>query len=272
MGSNIPVFFQLGTRNILMTLVFGACVFITKNWKTISRSDFGWIAIRSFIGVFGFVFYFQSLNTLSVGTTYLTLYAGSVMGGFFLGKTLFGEKMTKEKIVSLLFAIVGLVIIYGNSVEITSFRYFIVAFFAGIFGGIWNVIVKKVSNTYSALQLNFVDCVLAVPFSLGISLLFSEKWQVPTFTDPWIANVGLGFMYIITGQLIIYGFRFLEASVGSIVLLAEILFAILYGYYFFNEIITPPMIIGGLLIVVAIILPEVHSFAFVYNKERKHVS
>ena len=53
-----------------------------------------------------------------------------------------------------------------------------------------------------------------------------------------------------------YGFKYLEASIGSIILLAEILFAVFFGLILFQEAITLSIIGGGICIIVAMILPE----------------
>jgi len=66
----------------------------------------------------------------------------------------------------------------------------------------------------------------------------------------------MGSIFIITGQLIIYGFRHLEAQVGSIVMLMEIVFGLFLGFMLYDEVLSVTSLIGGALIIVAVVLPE----------------
>lgn len=90
-----------------------------------------------------------------------------------------------------------------------------------------------------------------------ISILLKETWSYPSLSMEWIANLLFAFMFLSTGQLMVYGFHRLEAQTGSLIMLLEILLGIILGFLFFKEILTLNTFLGGLLIVFAIVLPQI---------------
>jgi drug/metabolite transporter (DMT)-like permease len=73
-----------------------------------------------------------------------------------------------------------------------------------------------------------------------------------------MANICYGVAGFIGTGLIIYGFKHIEAHKGSIVLLSEIIFSVLFGTLIFNELLNFTTILGGILIMLAGILPNVY--------------
>ena len=55
----------------------------------------------------------------------------------------------------------------------------------------------------------------------------------------------------------IWGFKHIDAQIGSLIMLSEILFGILIGYLFFKETITIFTLLGGIFIITAIVLPQI---------------
>ena len=99
---------------------------------------------------------------LEIGTAYFIFYGTSTVIGFLLGSILFKEKITLTKGISLFLAAVGLYTIYRINITPGSGLYIILAGLSGMATGIWNTFSKKVSDKYSALQLNFVDLFLCL--------------------------------------------------------------------------------------------------------------
>lgn len=55
----------------------------------------------------------------------------------------------------------------------------------------------------------------------------------------------------------VYGFKRVEAQIGSLILLFDIIFGIILGYIIFKESISFTALIGGSMILAAIILPNI---------------
>ena len=244
-------------RNIAGTLILLIVIASVGKWKSVRRKDYIWIFLRSICGMVAFFGAFVPIMYLPIGTFYFISYAGITIGGYILAKFLFKEEITFIKLVSLILALAGLYFIYSINVETLSLVYVFIAFVGGVGVSGWNILAKKISHHYSALQLNFIDYSMYVFYTLVISIILHETWSFPIVNNAWMAQLGFVAMFLITGQLIIYGFKYLDAQIGSLVLLLEILFGTLFAYLFFKEAVSIMTMMGGALIVIAIVLPEV---------------
>jgi drug/metabolite transporter (DMT)-like permease len=257
-GFNLPIFFQNWTREIVASAILLALLFVTKQTlKHMTTRDFLWVLARAVAGSTAYLLYFYCINTMPIGTTYFLFYGGSSIIGYLLGKLLFNEHMTVTKWVAMCIAICGLLLVYSINFQHTSILYILMALGAGAGTAFWNIAPKKI-QIYPTIQLVFLDNLLPIPFYLLLSLITREPWSMPTLTPVWIASLFYGVLFVITGQLVIYGFNRLEAQIGTILMLGEIPLAILLGFLFYKETITPTTLIGGMLIIVAMIIPELH--------------
>lgn len=252
---NIPLFFGSFFRNSLSSLILLSIILLTRKWKPIHHNDVINILVRSGLGFVGFLGAFIPLIYLPIGTFYFINYAGVVIGAYIVGLLFMKEQITKIKMISLIISLFGLSLIYSFSLQSYQIPYTILAFLGGIGTACWNIFTKKTSHTYSALQLNFIDFVLFSVIGLFFSIVFKEQWVMPQFSFPWLANYGFILMFLITGQLIIIGFKYIDSQKGSLILLCEIVFGIMFAYLFFKESTSLFAILGGLCIIFSIVFP-----------------
>lgn len=173
-----------------------------------------------------------------------------------MGSWLFKERLTPVKIVALVTAIAGLAVVYRGEFDITGIFYLSLAFISGILASLWNTFAKKISEVYSATQLNFIDNLLFLIISLVLSLLLRERWVMVELSTIWAAQLLAGLGFAATGWLVVYGFKYLSAQVGSLVLLTEIIFGMILAWLFYGETVSLLSFVGGIMIVAAIVMPE----------------
>jgi len=256
-GYSIPIFYQNWTRSIFATCILIALLlFIQKSWKRLTKREFIWIWLRSLMGSAAFLQFFYCVNNMQIGTTYFLFYGGSTVVGYMLGKLLFNERMNIIKWISMILATMGLFLIYTINFTNTSILLVLIALGSGATTAFWNVSIKKI-NTVPSIQLTFLDNALTIPLYIVLSIITKEILTAPAWNTVWIASFGYGLLFVMTGQLIIYGFNRLEAQIGSIIMLAEVPIAILLGFLVYKETITLSTTIGGLFILSAILIPEI---------------
>jgi drug/metabolite transporter, DME family len=254
-GFNLPFFFQNMARSIFALLGTGFLVLVLKKWTKIRKKDAGWLFLRTLLGMVSFICFYFAVNNISVGTFYFCFYAGFLLGGFLIGFLMFKEKLTKVKLIALLLSFLGLGLIY--SFDVKSSRLFIlVSLLSGVTSTVWSIFGKKVSDYYSAFQLSFIDILISLIVYFLFSLGFKESWVSLSLTPAWLANAGLGFVMIACGVLIVYAFHRIEAQIGSLIMLSEIIFAILWGALFYKEVVSLAAWIGGILITSALVFLE----------------
>lgn len=265
-GDKLPLFYQSWTRSVVTgSLLMVVSILATKHRPHIHRADMVWFGLRGVFGVVGFVGTFLALTHLSVNDAYMIYFSCYLVGGIAAGALLFKEKIDTVRMVSILVASVGLWIVYGQHL-VRPNAYLLWSAAAGIGYSGWSLIPKKLIGAYTDLELNYIDMLLFSIVLIGISVLSHEPWLIPTTIEVWVGTVGLGIIWIVTGLTIIYGFARVDASLGSIVMLAEIPLALLVAYLVYQETLSPHQILGGILIFIAILLPELALF--MYKKHR----
>ncbi len=255
-GADLPFYFQNAVRLFIAFFIFLIATILLRNWKKVRKQDAKWFVLRSSVVFLSFCAFTYTLQFLPIGTMLFTFYAGSTISGYLIGKFFFGEKLTFKKYLSLGLAVVGLFLIYSINFEPDKFVYLLLAFGSGLFTAMWNIFSKKLSDHYPSSQLNLIDNVIAMSLGIVVSLVLRETWVLPEASTLWLVNLLFGLGIVATDILIVYGFNRLEGQIGSIIMLSEVLFAIAFGYVFFQESVTIMTVIGGSVILLAIILPE----------------
>lgn len=255
----LPVFYQSFVRNVFAILIIGSLMFFFKKWKKVLRKDIKWFSLRSVFGFISFIGIYFAFTKLDIATTYFLTYAASAVVGYLLGVFIFKERLTKQTIISLILALSGLFFIYKVNINIKTFPYIILALISGFAGPGWNVFSKKISSSYSNLQLNFIDSIFAAALPLFVSIFIHETWVPVVFNQIWIVTFLFGLMFIINGLLIVYGFSKIKAQEGIIILLFEIISGVIFGYLFFKTIPSLGSIIGGCFIISSIFIQSYFS-------------
>ena len=101
----------------------------------------------------------------------------------------------------------------------------------------------------------FLDGLSTLTVSLLGFLLIKET--LPSFSNPipWLWIVGFALSGILSSFLLIRGFKYVEAQVGSLILPMELVFASIFGFLFFGEVLKFNVYLGGFLIFLAAVIP-----------------
>ncbi len=253
-GYSLPLFYQNWTKYLLAALLVS---WSYKSWKRVDRASFLWIVLRMISGALSFILFFITVNKLDISLSYFIFYGGMTIGGFAFGGLLFGEKMTPVRFLCFGLAIAGLTLIYGTGVSLHGPLFILLAFLSGVSSSFWGISSKKV-NRYPAIQLTFLDNALAVPVLLCISYILGESWPITQVSLAQGASLLTGVIFILTALLVIRGFQLLDAQLGSLVMLSEIVFVLIFDAVLFRTIPSLVTLVGGILIVIAMILPELN--------------
>lgn len=253
---NIPLFYQNWTRALVASAIAYLFLAVSRQQKPLRKKDIVWIIARTLAGNIAFIAFFFAIIHLPIGTAYFIFYGASTIIGYLLGYLLFKERLTLVKVIALFLALAGLALVYSINVLLLAPFYLALALISGAMTAMWNIFSKKISHHYSAFQLTFLDNFYSLGIYLTLSLLTREAWSLPTISAAWVASVTLGVFFVATGLLVVYGFKHLDAQIGSLVMLVEIIFAIFFGFLFYQETVGVLTLLGGALIITAIVLPE----------------
>ncbi|KKP67474.1 MAG: hypothetical protein UR68_C0010G0008 [Candidatus Roizmanbacteria bacterium GW2011_GWA2_35_19] len=200
--------------------------------------------------------FFVAAVNMPLATTMFIFYAISTIFSYFIGSILFKENINILKIFSILFAVFGLGLIYSDGLIFEKLFFIFLAALSGILFSVYTMASKKISHKYSGVQINYVAYISMIIINLATSLILHENFNLSFFSIPWLANILYGFAAVGAYLLIIKGFKTVEMQKGSIILLFEIIFVVIFGVILFKEIPTRNSIIGGVLIIIAMIIPN----------------
>lgn len=256
-STSMGVFYQLVVRVLIIGLIFLIIGFLSKKIKPIKKEDYLLFLFRgSLVVIDAFCFYF-AINNLPLGLTMFLFYGSSVASSFIYGSFFLKEKMNQTKIISLIFVFLGLFLIYSSDINNISIIPSIFALISGTCFGLITSTSNQLTNKYSVLQVN--STAYLISFFIGLIFLFLTKEPINLLLpfNIWLALFGFCLFVVASMYLTLYGFSKIEAQKGSLLLLFELVFVIIFGFFLYQEIPSTNSLIGGLLIVTALALPNI---------------
>ncbi len=270
-GDTLPFFYQMMTRNAFVAIVLLILLLsMRKRIVTPTWSDGAKIVGRGVVGAISMTICFIVFKELSIGLAYLSFFVGLLFGGFILGSLVNREKLTWLKVFALGLAVIGITLAYVWRIGIVGDLLLVgLAIVAGVASSAWNVFTQHINHRHSAMELNLYDYCIGFVFTLFFTLAIQEPWTFPEFTTPWITSFAFAVVFIFTGFLIPYGFRRIEAQIGSIMSPLEIVFGIIIGYLVLREPVNLAMIVGCVCITTAAVLPYMGILSDIARNRRR---
>ncbi len=266
--ANFGVFYQGWVRAAIILLLLTPLVWASKGFKKLRRRDLKWIVIYAALCLGTQAPLYYAFITTGIGTATLIFYAAFVMASYAVAKLFLNEIITKVKILAFVLAFAGLLLVFGFSILHFSAAGLLFAAINGLASGGEVSFTKKLTH-YSSLYIAWIGWFVIFVSHLLFSLLLGEHQHIPQLTTTW----GVMFTYAIAGLLgfwlVVEGFRKIDASIGSLIGLCEILFGVLFGTLIFHEHVGISTLIGGTFIIIAALLPDL---VVIINRKRSKQS
>lgn len=208
---------------------------------------------RGIIGVSGMILGFTGLGLLPLPEVTALNFAVPIMV-VALAAIFLGEKIRLFRVSAVLLGLLGVLIIVapsiGDDVSDTQKLGVTVVLCGTIFGAIGQIYTRYLVRTEHTAAIVFYFSIMAAGLTL-MTLPFG--WVVPTATTTALL-VAAGVIGGVGQLLVTAAFRCADVSVISPFQYASMLFALLIGYFIFDEVPTTPMLIGATLVIVAGVL------------------
>jgi DME family drug/metabolite transporter len=235
-------------RVLFALIILGSYIALFLRENPFTRQRIGFYAIYGFVGVFAFyTLYFYTVEISSVGFAVLLVYTAPAFS-VVLGRMIFREPLTSEKIMALLMVLAGVFLVAGN-VELPVSNLAIVTgiatgFTYSLYGILAKFGVRRERPERVLFMTLFFGLLYLMPFS---------KFSVPLGAIPYL--LGLAFFPTFLGYVLYnYALKEVEVSRASIVATVEPVVAIVLAYVLFGQRLSWIQLIGGTLIVGASIL------------------
>jgi len=261
MGASFQPFYQAWVRSAIILLLMLPFMVIGKSFRKPAKDDLRKIGVYILFCVFTQVPLYFAFNNAPIGTVQLIFYSVFVITVFLVGSKYLGERITRVKITSLALAFVGLLIIFGvSAISFAPLGLFLAAL-NGVASGGEVATSKKIPDHYPPALIAFWGWVFTLGIHLPISLLIGERQPLPTLSSAWLWLILYSIVNAAAFWLVITGFRRVDASIGSLIGLMEVVFAVVFGSIIFHEALTLDVLIGGVLIISAAMLPDLYDLS-----------
>lgn len=187
LSGQINTFQVLFFRSVIGLLVISLIIASTRNIKLYRTNRIGLHLVRNlfhFIGQYGWFVGIGLLPLAEVFALEFTVPLWTVIIAYFFLK----EKFTVQKIISIMFGVLGVIVIVQPGIEILHYASLIVIGSA-ICYAISHASTKSLSSTENPLTILFLMCLVQLPIGLFFTLFY---WQDPTDIQwLWITVIGI---------------------------------------------------------------------------------
>lgn len=202
--------------------------------------------------------YFAILEA-GVGISLAITYAGIVSGMFIFGWLFAGERLTRDKWISIALGLVGLWLVFSPTIA-AGFGWLalVAALVSGLGSAANSVIAKKMPlNATQATVLLWLASVVA---NIPMAFVLREDMPSVGLHIEWVYLVIFAVASIIASWAFIKGVKLIEAGAAGVIGLTEIVFGVLFGVAFFGE--RPGLIVltGVAVIIAAAAIPYVKDY------------
>lgn len=237
-----------------LVLLLGLILLCPSQLK-IERRDLIWLmALGASFGIFHV---FWNLGVLLNGAAVATVQQAAMPAIVAVAALLiWGEPLTGRKILAIVLTFVGTVLVSGVGVlgeaELTLGGFFVGLGIPFAYAG-WNLFGKKVRSDYSPLTALTYGFGFGALVLLPFQFFTPQPWPVPPSTFLWFAGL-IGIATIVAFSVYTFALGRLQASVASILAMAEIPIVAVYAYFLLEERMTIDQGIGAVLVVAGVLM------------------
>jgi drug/metabolite transporter (DMT)-like permease len=264
-GDGMAPFYQGWSRAVLIILFLAPILYYKKLFVPIRREHWKWFIIFLAFTAFTQAPLFYAFTHMDIGSASLLFFVSMLLTMYIVGILFFDEKLTAVKVISFILACLGMYFVFSFSIVVFALFAALMAILNGIASGGEVSSSKKFSGQYSTLYITWLSWIVIFITNAPISVILGEQILIPSFDIVWAWQLGYTIASMLAFWLIIEGLKYVEAGIGGLLGLSEIIFSIGLGIVLFNEKLTIQIIVGAVFILVAAALP--HMKVLVQDKK-----
>jgi drug/metabolite transporter (DMT)-like permease len=255
-GNSFGVFYQGWTRTLLIAVVLFPIVYFRKEIVRIKKQDWKWLSVFLISTSLTQAPIFYAFTHMDIGTATLLFFVGMILTMYVFGFIFLGEKLTRIKIISLVIACVGLYVTFSFSIIAFSLLAAAMALLNGVATGVELASSKKLTGSYSPLYVTWLSWAVIAVTNMVASLALGEVQYMPALSLAWLYLGIYAVVSLLGFWFAIEGYKNTEASVGGLLGLLEVIFAVIFGLVLFNQPLSLQVALGAILILLAAALPH----------------
>jgi drug/metabolite transporter (DMT)-like permease len=252
-GFTVTVF-----RSILVVLMLLPVALLRHKLEPLKlKTNWRYIVGMIVVSVFTWGTLYYAILKAGVGISLTVAYASIVIGQLFFGWLIAHERFTKQKAVSALLGIVGLLLIFSPSMHTVGLMALAAAAVSGLSAAINTVFAKQIA--YNATQSTIVLWATGIIANAGMVVLLHNPYPAFAWDVHWLYVVIFSVASVIASWSLVSGVKLIDAGTAGVLGLMEIVFGVLFGVVFFHERPGAGVITGAAVIIAAAAVPSVWS-------------
>lgn len=242
---------DLPAMQIVFFRTLGSFVFILPYMLyhriSLKGNNVGFLILRGVVGVISLSTFFLAVQRIPLGSAISIRYLGPIFGAV-LAYYFLKEKINKWQWLSFAVAFSGVLVMKGFDLRIDYVSLGLVLISA-LFVGMVFVLIR-----YLGSKEHFLTIILYfMTISILVSLLFYSSFRMPIESE-WPSVIGIGIFGLVGQIFMTRAFQLEETSVLAPFKYMELVYALIMGFFFFNETYSWLAFSGILLIISGMIM------------------
>lgn len=244
-------------RFVVASLILGALTLLPQNRVRLQKKDIFTVAICGLTGIMLYAVLQNIAMQWTSASSATLIIASYPIITLLMESLIYKKKLSAIKIVAILIAIVGVVILsYVKSESRVEGELLgiILLIIAGVAWAVYNFMMKRVVNHYPPITLLFYTTLFGTIFLLPLALLERAQWQQPTLLS-FSMMMFLGvFCSVIAYLLYNRGLKTMAPSTITSMLNLMPIIGVFFSWVLLGEQVTLRKIIGGAVVIFGVML------------------
>ena len=244
-------------RFVVASLILGALTLLPQNRVRLQKKDIFTVAICGLTGIMLYAVLQNIAMQWTSASSATLIIASYPIITLLMESLIYKKKLSAIKIVAILIAIVGVVILsYVKSESRVEGELLgiILLIIAGVAWAVYNFMMKRVVNHYPPITLLFYTTLIGTIFLLPLALLERAQWQQPTLLS-FSMMMFLGvFCSVIAYLLYNRGLKTMAPSTITSMLNLMPIIGVFFSWVLLGEQVTLRKIIGGAVVIFGVML------------------
>ncbi|WP_299767543.1 DMT family transporter [uncultured Dokdonia sp.] len=206
-----------------------------------------WLSLRGVLSFVSLALFFKVVQDIPLGSAVALRYTApifSVILAYFFLK----EVVKLGQWISLIISIVGAFIMKGVDFRIDTTSFILIMLSSVLVGGVFAIVRYLGSREHFLTIINYF-----MVFSIVGSFFFIQHWRMPVGQEWWWVT-SIGILGLIGQVFLTRAFQLADTSTVAPIKYMELVYALLFGFFLFDESYTFWPIVGMTLVVLGMLL------------------
>jgi drug/metabolite transporter (DMT)-like permease len=202
-----------------------------------------------------YVAVFNTKVSLAIFSFYVANVVSSILAGYFLNH----EKVSDTKLIGFVLAFAAIICFTNPLQGFTIDSGMLFGYASGVIQTIASFYQKRLTKNVDERSLTLAQVIGSVVVTALLLVVMRDSSLINITWLAVLCGVILGLMNFGINYFMIYGFKYAEIGIGTVLMSSELIFGPVAAYLIFGETLTTLELIGGALIALSVVFVSRHK-------------